>query len=82
MPPGGERDAAAAGLVKSLPIGDTEAALTWAGTITDPRLRLRSLQDFLNVTRQSDPDKIPALLQNPLISPADRDALQKASPEK
>ncbi|MES2707662.1 MAG: sigma-70 family RNA polymerase sigma factor [Verrucomicrobiota bacterium] len=82
LPPGGERDAAAAGLVKSLPIGDTDAALTWAATIADPRLRLQSLQNFLKTAGWTDPDKIPALLENPLISPADREALRQAPAQK
>lgn len=81
LPPGRDRDAAAAGLVKSLPFRDAEAALTWAATISDDTQRLQCLTDFVHAAARSDPDRIPALLRNPLLSPADSQALsQKINP--
>ncbi|MES2707660.1 MAG: sigma-70 family RNA polymerase sigma factor [Verrucomicrobiota bacterium] len=79
LPPGSARDAASAVLVRRLFDKDVDAALTWAAAIGNAELRLKCLTEFVKRDYQPEPGAVQAFLSNPLLSPADREALLRLS---
>lgn len=78
LPPGGARDAATVMLVlRLIDSSDGDAALTWAASIGNTELRLNSLRAFMNHGSLHDPGTVRAFLSSPLLSPADREALER-----
>lgn len=75
LPRGTGRDVATVSLITNLSPGDPDSALAWAASIGSADKRLEALKTFAGRVAEEYPSKIPDLLSNPILAPADREAL-------
>lgn len=75
LPPGLDRDTAAAALVTNVTTHEPEAGWTWALSIADPALRLKSLQLAAAELQRRNPQSAQQIFQAANLSDAERAAL-------
>lgn len=82
LDPGPSRNAASAGLAEELSGEQPDMAFQWAASITDPELRLHTLEQVLGAWRTSDPTEAEAALAGSDLSESDRRSLAPSLPNK